>query len=267
LAQTWAPPPAGNSQPPPTGYGPPPPQQGYGQPPPPGYGPPPQQAPAPSYGPGTGAAPDAPWMAVEFGVRVAFGLPFGGVNGNNGNSVDHVVSNQFTPLWLDGGFRFLSNWYVGGTFNYGFASISDQFAPPSSGSGACKQTGVGCSANDIRLGVNAHYHILPDGRFDPWFGVGFGYEWLSISASQGTISLSEGVSGWEFANLQAGLDFRLLNGALGLGPFVTVTFDQYSSASTSIDNMGGTTGGSVTNQGLHEWFFFGVRGDYDLKLQ
>jgi outer membrane protein W len=147
------------------------------------------------------------------------------------------------------------------------ASIADQFASPAVAAGACKQTGVGCSSHDIRLGVNGHYHVLPDGRFDPWFGVGFGYEWLSISASQGNVNVSQGVSGWEFFNLQAGLDFHLLKGALGIGPFVTLTFDQYSSASSPSDTQGGTTGSSVSNQSFHEWLFFGVRGDYDLKIQ
>jgi hypothetical protein len=281
LAQTWAPPPGAGQpppgQPPPQGYGPPPqgypPSQGYG-PPPAGYGQPAPgygQAPPPGYGPPPGYAgygqgaesggPAAPWTAVEVGVRFAFGVPFGGLSGNNGDNVDHFASNQIVPLWLDGGIRFLSNFYVGGSFSYGIASVADQF-----GMGACKQAGIGCSSNDIRFGLAAHYHILPDGRFDPWVGLGFGYEWLSFSTSGGNQTVNQGVSGWEFVNLQAGLDFRLLDGALGIGPFLTLTFDQYSQASVSSDTNGGTTGQSINNQSFHEWLLFGVRGDYDIKL-
>jgi hypothetical protein len=282
LAQTAPPPQGAYGQPPPPGtYGQPPP--GYGQPPAPGYGQPPppgwQQPPAqggpggygqpppPGYGGENPAGSGVPWMAFEFGVRLAFGIPFGGVNGNNGNDLNHVVGNQIAPLWLDAGARIASNWYVGGYFAYGFASLADQFTPSGQTAGICKTTGVGCSSSDIRLGIDGAYHVLPDGRFDPWFGVGFGYEWLSTSTSGAGGNLSEGISGWEFFNLQAGLDFRLADGLLGIGPFVTLSFDEYSSTSQPTDLHGGTTGGSVSNQSFHEWLLFGVKGDFDLKIQ
>lgn len=217
----------------------------------------------------------APWMAFEFGARLAFGLPFGGLSGGNGNDLNHTVSNMFLPLWLDAGFRLASHWYVGSYFSYGLTSLSNQF-----GSGICSQQGYGCSSSDIRLGIDAIYHVLPDGRFDPWFGLGFGYEWLSDGVSadsshlltfgggtaQGPANLSFGVSGWEFVNLQAGLDFRLLQNALGVGPFLSFAISQYTSQSIASDFHGGTTGSSITNQALHEWFMFGARGDYDLKF-
>jgi hypothetical protein len=175
-------------------------------------------------------------MAFEFGVRFAFGLPFGSATGGNGNDLNHFVNNQFIPLWLDAGFRFASHWYVGAYFNFGLISLSNQIF-----SGQCSETGFGCSGNDTRLGINAAYHVLPDGFVDPWFGVGFGYEWLSFTetadaAHSGTgapVTASGGVDGWEFANLQAGADFHLLNGALGLGPFVSVAFDQYDHQSVA----------------------------------
>jgi hypothetical protein len=218
--------------------------------------------------------PGASWMAFEFGVRLAFGLPFGSGQGGNGNDLDHTLSNMVVPLWLDAGFRFASNWYVGAYFTYGIASISNQFTGGAT-TPICNLTGVGCSANDTRLGIDAAYHVFPDGRLvDPWFGLGFGYEWASLTVTADAaanttgkaITNSGGSDGWEFVNLQGGVDFRLLNGALGVGPFITVAFDQYNHASVSSDNNGGTTGQSIQNQALHEWFLFGVRGDYDLKF-
>jgi hypothetical protein len=219
--------------------------------------------------------PGTAWYAFEFGARLAFGLPFGGLIGGNGNDLNHTISNMFMPLWLDAGFRLASNWYVGSYFSYGITSLSNQFA-----SGTCNQPGYGCSSSDIRLGVDASYHILPDGRFDPWFGLGFGYEWLSegitsdathqlvvgASTSGPNASLSAGQSGWEFVNVQAGLDFRLLQDTLGIGPFLSVAISQYTSQSNPSDFKGGTTGQSISNQALHEWFMFGARGDYDLKF-
>lgn len=221
-----------------------------------------QGAPAPSYAaPGT-ADSDAPWMAVEFAARLAFGLPFGGSSGGNGNDLDKIVSNAPTPLWLESGFRFASNWYVGGYFSYGITSLSNQIFE-----GTCNNPGVGCSGNDIRLGVNVDYHVLPDGRFDPWFGLGSGYEWLSWTGTQGNESLNEGRSGWEFVNFQAGLDFRFLKSTIGVGPFFSFALSEYTSQSVDSDTNGGTVGSSITNQAIHEWFFFGARGDYDLKIQ
>jgi hypothetical protein len=200
------------------------------------------------------SVPGAPWMAFEFGARLAFGIPLGGLSGDNGNSLDHLVSNMIAPLWLDAGVRLASNWYVGSYLVYAVTPLADQAF-----NGHCKDNGASCSSHDIRLGIDASYHVLPDGRFDPWFGVGFGYEWLSWSGSEGGTTLDLGVSGWEFVNLQGGLDFRLLNGALGVGPFMSLAFTQYSSDS-------GFASSAFPNQTFHEWFMFGARGDYDLKF-
>ncbi|HEY4013241.1 MAG TPA: hypothetical protein VGM06_07875 [Polyangiaceae bacterium] len=268
LAQAGYPPAQpGAGYPPPQGYGPPPagyPQpQGYpqqqGYPPPQGY--PPQQGYGPQPGYPPGYQPEAagePWMAFEFGARLAFGLPFGGLDGGNGDDLNHNISNIVAPLWLEAGARIASHWYAGGYFMFAVASVN---------SPGCQQLGVGCSANDIRLGVEGQYHILPDNLFDPWFGLGIGYEWLSATATEGTVVSNSGFSGWEFVNIQGGLDFRLLNGMLGVGPFIQVNIDQYSSASVATNTTGGTTGASIPNQTLHEWFIFGARGDFDLKIR
>lgn len=211
----------------------------------------------------------APWMAFEFGLRLAFGLPFGSAEGGNGNDLDHFASNMFVPLWLDAGLRFMSHYYVGAYFSFGLPSLSNQVA-----SGQCNQAGFGCSSNDTRLGINAIYHVLPDGIIDPWFGLGFGYEWFSFTetataaaaGAASAVTQSSGIAGWEYLDLQGGVDFRLLNGALGVGPFIMLAFDQYNHASTPSDSTGGTTGSSIQNQALHEWFLMGVRGDYDVKF-
>jgi hypothetical protein len=213
--------------------------------------------------PAASTAPASPAIALELGARVAFGAPFGGATGTPGADLNHVVSNTLAPLWLDAGVRIASNWYVGGSFAYGVASTSDQL-----GQLGCNQVGVSCSASDVRLGANVQYHAIPGGRFDPWLGAGGGYEWLSLNV--GTASgqhESSGLSGWELVNLQAGLDFRVPSWGFGVGPFASVTFAQYSSASVPSDQNGGTVSQTLSNQGIHEWVLVGVRGDYDLKLQ
>jgi len=34
-----------------------------------------------------------------------------------------------------------------------------------------------CAMVDSRVGLQAHYHFVPSGEFDPWVGGGAGYEW------------------------------------------------------------------------------------------
>jgi hypothetical protein len=212
--------------------------------------------------PAATTASRGPVLALELGARLAYGAPFGGSSGVPGADLDHIVSNTLAPLWLDAGLRIASNWYLGGSVAYGVTSVSDQL-----NNAGCSQPGVRCSSSDIRLGANVHYHAVPDGRFDPWIGAGVGYEWLSLNVSNSAgRQESSGLSGWELANLQAGLDFRPGPGGFGVGPFASLTFAEYSSASVPSDQNGGTTGQSISNQGVHEWLLVGLRGDYDLKL-
>jgi hypothetical protein len=209
----------------------------------------------------------ASWMAFEFGARLAYGVPLGSLSGGNGNDLDHTVSNMIVPLWLNAGVRFLSHWYAGAYFSFGLTSISNQFS-----NNLCSENGVGCSSNDTRLGIEAAYHVLPDGIVDPWFGLGFGYEWLSATVTgpltngAGTGTLSSGVDGWEFVNLMGGVDFRLLNGALGIGPFLSLSLAQFDHQSAPNGTNGGTTGSSITSEALHEWFLIGAKGSYDVKF-
>ena len=200
-------------------------------------------------------------VALDLGARFGAAFPFGSAVAGNGNDLDKGISNQIIPVWLDIGVRLADNWFVGSYFSYGVASLS------SSGFPDCSTAGVGCSGNDIRWGVEGMYHILPNNRFDPWVGVGFGYEWLSVSETEGAASVSGGDSGWEFGSIQTGLDIRALDGfPLGIGPFLQFTFNEYTQESVATNSNGGTLGQSIPNQSFHFWFMFGVRGEYDLKF-
>jgi outer membrane protein W len=220
--------------------------------------------------PAAAAAAKAPWMAAEFGYRFVDAIPFGTVANTNGSGrdLDNLISNLVVPLWLDAGLRFASNWYVGGYFTYGLPVLANQAL-----GGNCQSAGYGCSSHDIRLGANAQYHVFPDGLVDPWFGIGFGYEWASFtqtvdsthSATLTAQTADSALSGWEFVNLQVGADIHRLSGALGIGPFVGLAISQYGSENADIN--GDRLGQTITNQALHEWFFFGARGVYDLKFE
>ncbi|MCI4354428.1 MAG: hypothetical protein L3K06_03580, partial [Thermoplasmata archaeon] len=103
--------------------------------------------------------------------------------------------------------------------------------------------------------------------------LGFGFEWLEgswgSSRTTGSPPLGglnitnfrdagggSGLSGWEFVNLQAGLDVR--PGAWwGLGPFLMLSFGQFDRFSAPSRSL------SIDQTSLHEWFLLGVRGIFD----
>ena len=194
---------------------------------------------------------------IELGVRVGYGLPLGnayGVAGLPNAKLSDLIGGMI-PFWADVGYRIDPNWYVGGFFQFSIGLV------PSS---LC--SGIGCSENELRFGLNVHYHFLPAGTFDPWVGIGAGYEILNISASNLGVSVS-GVSastnGWEFGNAQLGLDYKF-SPEFGVGPFVTFTVAQFANASASVQGI--SVSQSIANKTIHEWLIFGLRGVFDLTL-
>jgi hypothetical protein len=181
----------------------------------------------------------------EASIRVGFSLPLGNTSGNDVALSDAA---KFTiPIGVDIGARIGGVVFVGGYFQYGL------FGSPSS---SLCSGGASCSSNTVRLGGEVLFHPLGNARLDPWFGVGTGWEWLNVNASGSGGSASAQYSGWEFVNLQVGLDFAL-GSAVKLGPYATFSIGQYSTASLS--GSGGTISGDVTNKTVHEWLSFGLR--------
>jgi hypothetical protein len=113
--------------------------------------------------------------------------------------------------------RLNPNLLIGGYFQYGFGLLNNSSAGV--GQVGCNSSGVSCSANDLMFGVQAHYHFMPGGTFDPWGGIGVGYEIANASASANGQSVSVAFSGFQFVNLQVGGDYKAMPN-LGIGPFV-----------------------------------------------
>lgn len=144
-----------------------------------------------------------------------------------------------------------TNVFIGLYAQYGFASIND-----------CSD-GVSCSATDIRLGLQGQYHFLPGRPVDPWLGLGAGYEWLSDSRTGGGSTIKDSIQGIEFFNLQGGADFKV-TGGFTLGPFASVSFGQYSSATLGGDGIA-ETNLSLKDKTSHEWILFGVKGSFGFR--
>src|SRR5439155_1948159 len=132
-----------------------------------------------------------------FGVRVAYAFPKGSLTKS-----DALAGNvsAMVPLWLDAGYRANRQFDLGAYFQWAPAFVADQ---------VCSKD-LSCSAYDVRIGIDARWHfkwILGEGRwagpFDPWVGVGTGYESAvtHVSTVWGATS-HENDEGFEYGNLQ-----------------------------------------------------------------
>jgi len=212
-------------------------------------------------------APDQGASAAEsgkfvLGLRLGYALPMGSLANNPDGSSSKMtdgVAGHF-PIWLDLGYMVSPNVMLGAYAQYAFGSVAGDLKR------ACDQAssaGISCSAHDIRLGFQAQYHVAPQAMVNPWFGLGVGYELLTIGFSGAGQSGSTTAEGFEFANLQAGADIKALPN-LGVGPFVSFSFGQYGSVSNSGSVAEGGSGGDIENKAIHEWLTLGVRGAFKL---
>ncbi len=181
----------------------------------------------------------------SLGVRLGYGVPMGDFDGGDpaagfaATPMSDMLSGQ-VPLQVDAMYRFDPNWSLGLYFQYGFASVA---------SATCG--GLSCSGSDTRFGAQLHYRFTSPG-FVPWVGLGFGGEWSTITVS----GIDLNASGFEFVNLQIGGDW-LLSPAFRLGPYVQLSFSQFSTV--EVLGFSGTL-----NKSTHEWLQFGLKGTFDL---
>jgi len=204
--------------------------------------------------PATSGEPDPNATHFEVALRVGIGVPLGSAYQQlDGTDVSLGDWSSITiPVQLDLGVRLGGSWFLGGYFSYGFAGS----AKASFNAFTCGSGDVSCSPKTLRFGGQVHWHPLGNVSTDPWIGIGSGYEKVSLGVSDPSGDGSLDISGWEFANLQLGIDFAL-GSAVKIGPWVSFSVGQYSSA-------GGSSGGSgasvdITNKTVHEWFMGGVR--------
>ena len=209
----------------------------------------PAPAPAPA---STGYDPNA--THFEAALRVGVGFPMGSAyQTTTGGDVNLGDWSSFTiPVQLDLGVRLGGSWFLGAYFSYGFAGSSSVAFT----SFTCGVSDVKCSPSTLRFGGQVHWHFLGNVSTDPWIGLGSGYERVNLGVTGATGEGSLNLSGWEFVNVQLGLDFAL-GSAVKLGPWVSFSIGQYGS-------IGGSSGGSgisgdITNKTIHEWVMGGVR--------
>jgi hypothetical protein len=180
------------------------------------------------------ALPSLSHAQVTLGLRAGF-APATGDAFDGGKMSDGVKSQ--VPIQVDALYAVMPNLKLGGYFSYGFGQVASDL-------------GNDVSSKNMRFGVEGIYQLKPMGKITPWAGVGIGYEIATLE--QGSDSVTS--SGFEFANLQLGGDYKVTE-KVGVGPFVMVSVGQYSKV------MDETTG---FDKAVHEWLQFGIRGTFDL---
>jgi hypothetical protein len=190
--------------------------------------------------------PSSEPVPLSFEASFRTGYTFAAGDAVSGASMSELTSGMF-PLQLGVGVRFQPNLYLGAYFQFGLVSLKN-----------CD----GCSANDLRVGVEAQYHfVLPQAPLEPWVGLGIGYEHVHGSGSFFGTDFTESFSGVEFASFHFGTDFRV-SPQFGVGPVFSLSLGEYSSATLS----DGTREQQLDQNGhaLHIWFNVGLRGVFDV---
>lgn len=200
-------------------------------------------------------------------ARVGYGFPMGNVASDSTATL--ALTDDFSgevPLWLDVGYRFGRNFFVGAYFQYSFAFVksSTAFVASQIGQAVCLVPGVSCSGSDVRLGAEIQYSFSPEASFQPWAGIGFGYEWTNLSASASGVEASLQYHGFEFFNLQVGGDFKVSE-AFAMGPYVAFSLGQYDTITVSATGQPSQSIDIPSSaKSTHEWLQFGVKGTFNL---
>jgi hypothetical protein len=222
--------------------------------------PPPRQPPPPPPATSTSEPPpeeahkgEAPPARTGFQIalRTGVSVPLGELDkGEN-------MSDAFTPQWpiiADIGFKVIPQLFLGGYVGIAVGGAGDTFKK------ACDAASVDCIAVGGRIGLQAQFHFIPDGKWNPWVGYGIGYELAGVSGSKANNKVSAAVAGVEFAHLMAGADFRV-NKTVGIGPFADFAIGQYTIATleTTLAGVSQKRDGDIQNTALHEWLTLGVK--------
>lgn len=211
--------------------------------------------------------PSSNGSAIQIGLRFGYGVPFGqfGQTSDELNPIKGAISSFIAgqiPIGLDAGYLITPHVYVGLLFLYGFGVES------SAGRELCDPPSDDCVFRDTSLGVDVQFHVKPSASFDPWVGLGAGYEWFDWVANPGLDQTAWTAAGFQYANVQIGGDVRLAPN-LAAGPFVSISSGQFATLKT-VNGKGARFSGvdmrDYVDKSFHEWLLFGVRGVYNIRL-
>jgi hypothetical protein len=199
-------------------------------------------------------APAVASAQLSLGARVGYAFAMGKAVDEDGGDLSDGVKGQI-PIQIDVGYRLTPAFTLGGYFSAGYGIVGDAFSDD------CDAADIDCSARVLRLGVQLDYafkNVSP--TMTPWLGAGIGYEWATLKGEQGSNEATESYSGFEFLNLQGGVDWKV--GQFSVGPFAMLSIAQYSDF--DFESPAGDASGDIPNKSIHEWLQIGLRGRFDL---
>lgn len=203
----------------------------------------------------------------ELGLRSGYGIPIGKATADSTGDMNGLIAGQ-VPVWVDIGARFKRHLALGVYFSYGFGILGNDISQICDTVRSSLAAGVSlsCGTRDLRVGVQGGYHFAPRHSLDPWVAAGIGYEFFSflVSSSNGSQSTTTSVdgTGFEYVNVQSGLDFRVSE-HVRAGPFVGLGVASYDKMAASCSSGCGPMidiSSSSDNQSIHAWLFLGLRG-------
>jgi hypothetical protein len=196
-------------------------------------------------------------------LRAGYGIPLGKFAtpnaGISGNLSDEFIGQ--IPVWLDLGYRFKRNFIVSAYLQLGYPFLNEN--GPGLASAECHiPAAASCNGNiSMHVGLEFIYVFARDVDWQPWAGIGSGYERTIYTIRDGQGGEANiAYSGWEFLNLQGGASYKVTS-QFGFGPYVAFGLGQYG----SVDISSGTHSHSIgiPQKELHEWLQFGVQGAFD----
>lgn len=197
--------------------------------------------------------PSIPLAARGFQVALRTGaqLPWGEASDAQGDDLAQRYGWQL-PVLVDVGVKLSKPWLLGLYGGVGFGTLGTG----NEAEQACADPGVDCSTMSYQFGFQAQYQFAASDRFNPWLGMGAGYEIFRQSLSYAGYTETQQTSGISLAKLALGLDYR--HGLFGFGPFAEVSLGRFQ-ASRTVVNGEDAHEGPVEPATWHGFFTLGVR--------
>jgi len=195
-----------------------------------------------------GAAPPAS-RGFQLALRTGYSLPMGKATGEDGDDLSKGLGNQI-PFLVDLGGKLTDNIFLGG---YIGAAVGKEGSDLEK---LCGTSGISCTTAAFRIGALFEYNFLPNQKVNPWLGYGIGIESNAINAEGNGRKASVTITGFEFAHLMGGVDFRLTE-LFGIGPFVDLSIGQFDRVTNDDGSSKETT--TIDKKAMHQWLTLGVR--------
>ena len=193
---------------------------------------------------------EAPPARTGFQVaaRAGAAIPLG--DASKGATLSDGLSPQFAAI-VDIGGKIIPQIFLGAYLGGNVGGTGTETSKQ------CDALKASCVAFTYRIGVQLQYHIIPDGKVDPWIGYGIGYEVSRIAGSANGSSFNTTLVGPEYGHILAGVDFRLTK-IFGIGPFVDFSFGKYTNLTRDPEPVPGRSS-DIADTAMHEWLTIGAK--------